>query len=69
MVKISERAEKTTPAKRIIEVSDIKLSEIKLVDETGDVTKDVLNELPDGIDTITIKITCELPSENTDEEE
>jgi hypothetical protein len=62
--KVTEIAEKTTPAKKTIAVSDVKVSELRFVDETGDITEKVIAELPEGIETVSFKITVELPDED-----
>lgn len=62
--KVTEIAEKTTPAKKTIAVSDVKVSDLKFVDESGDITEKVLAELPKGIDLVSFKITVELPNED-----
>ena len=61
--KISESAEKVVPAKKTISVTDVKVSDLRFVDGTGDITANVINEFPEGIDTVSFKITIELPSE------
>lgn len=63
MVKISESAERVTPAKKNIQVSDVYVKDLRFVDETGDITQQVIDAMPDGIDKISFKITIELPAE------
>lgn len=69
-IKISESAEKFTPAKKTVKVTDVFLSELKFVDaEEGDITSKVLEALPDGTEKVSFSITVELPSEeDTDNE-
>ena len=46
--------------KRTIQFSNILVKESKFVDETGDITKDIIDALPPGVDTLNFKITVEL---------
>lgn len=62
--KVTEIAEKTTPAKKTIAVSDVKINELKFIDESGDITEKVLAEFPKGIDLVSFKITVEIPNED-----
>lgn len=64
MIKISESDEKWTPKKKTIKLDDIFVEHLKFIDETGDITQQVIDALPDGIKKIGFKITVELPSEN-----
>jgi hypothetical protein len=64
MVKISNSSSKHVAAKRTITINDALVRELKFVDETGDVTEQVLSEIPSGIGTINVKITIELPDED-----
>ena len=68
MVKISNSSSKHVAAKRTITINDALVRELKFVDETGDVTEQVLSEIPSGIDTINVKITIELPDEDTEDD-
>jgi hypothetical protein len=68
MVKISNSSSKHVAAKRTITINDALVRELKFVDETGDVTEQVLSEIPSGISTINVKITIELPDEDTEED-
>ena len=63
MIKISESAERITPAKKNIQVNDVYAKELRFIDETGDITQQVIDAMPDGIDKISFKITIELPAE------
>ena len=63
MIKITESAEKLTPAKKNIQVKDVYVKDLKFVDETGDITQQVIDAIPDGIDMVSFKITIELPDE------
>jgi hypothetical protein len=64
MVKISNSSSKHVAAKRTITINDALVRELKFVDETGDVTEQVISEIPSGIGTINVKITIELPDED-----
>ena len=68
MVKISNSSSKHVAAKRTIAINDALVRELKFVDETGDVTEQVLSEIPSGINTINVKITIELPDEDTEDD-
>lgn len=64
MVQVSNVAGKITPAKRTIKVNNIVLADSRLVDEDGDITQEIIDNLPEGIETISFKITVELPEES-----
>lgn len=63
MIKITESAERFTPAKKNIQVNDVYVRDLKFVDETGDITQQVIDAMPKGIDKVSFKITIELPDE------
>lgn len=63
MIKPTETTEKITPAKKTVSLSGIKLKECTFVDETGDITKKVIEALPDGTEEVKFNITVEIPSE------
>ena len=63
-IKITESEEKVTPAKKSIKLDGIFVKDLKFVDETGDITKQVINALPEGTTEVGFKITVELPSES-----
>ena len=63
MIKVSVVDEKITPAKKTIKLDGIHVDLLRFVDESGDITQQVLDELPDGITQVSFKITVELPSE------
>jgi hypothetical protein len=67
MVKISNSSSKHVAAKRTITINDALVSELKFVDENGDVTSQVLSEIPSDIKTINVRITVELPEDTEDE--
>ena len=68
MIKISESAERFTPAKKNIQVNDVYVKDLKFVDETGDITQQVIEAIPSEIDKVSFKITIEL-SDETEEVE
>lgn len=63
MVRIKETESKVTSAKKNITINDALVSELRFVDETGDVTDQVLSAIPEEFKTINVKITLELPDE------
>lgn len=65
MIKISNTESKTTPAKKNIQLKNISVKDLRLIDtDTGeDISQEIINEIPDEIDTINFKITIELPDE------
>ena len=64
MIKVTTSQEKITPAKKNIKLDGIFVKDLKFVDETGDITQQVIDELPDDISQVGFKITVELPPEN-----
>ena len=67
MIKIAESEEKITPAKKNIKLDGIFVKDLKFVDETGDITQQVIDALPVGMEQVGFKITIELPSEEESE--
>ena len=67
MIKITETEEKVTPSKRNIKLDGIFVKDLKFVDETGDITQQVIDALPDGTEQVGFKITVELPSDEESE--
>ena len=63
MIKITESEQKVTPAKKSIKLDGIYVKDLKFVDETGDITQQVIDALPDGTEQVGFKITVELPSD------
>lgn len=59
-IKVTESQEKVTPAKKNIKLDDILVSELRFVDETGDITDQVLKALPENVEKVSFKITVEL---------
>ncbi|MDU7030153.1 MAG: hypothetical protein E6357_21015 [Clostridiales bacterium] len=62
-IKITESIEKVTPAKKTITVNDILVDKLRLIDDSGDITQQVLEALPYCVDKVSFKIIIELPSE------
>ena len=67
MIKITESEQKVTPAKKSIKLDGIYVKDLKFVDETGDITQQVIDALPDGTEQVGFKITVELPSDDETE--
>ena len=65
MIKISNTESKTTPAKKNIQLKNISVKDLRLIDtDTGeDISQEVIDEIPGGIDTVNFKITIELQEE------
>lgn len=64
MIKITKTKEKLTPAKQNIKLDGIFVKDLKFVDETGDITQQVLDALPEGTEQVGFNITVELPLES-----
>ena len=64
MVSIKETESKVTAAKKNITIKDAIVKELRFVDETGDVTSQVLEQIPKDLQTIDVKISIELDSES-----
>lgn len=62
-VKITNTDAKVSAPKRTISIKGAVVKELKFVDETGDVTDMVLEQIPKNLETIDVKITLELPDE------
>ena len=64
MIKIKETEQKTTAAKRTIELKDILVCELRLVDTDGeDLTQKFVDALPKDMATVDLKVTFELEIE------
>lgn len=66
-MKITTSGQKTTPAKKNIKLDGILVKDLKFVDETGDITQQVIEALPEGTEQVNFKITVELPDEEESE--
>ena len=60
MVDIKETKGSITAPKRNITVKGAIVKDLRFVDETGDVTQQVLEQIPEGLDIINVKISIEL---------
>lgn len=65
MIKINKIKSKTTPRKKNIQLKNISLHDLNLIDtDTGEnITQEVIDALPEGIETIDFNISVELPEE------
>lgn len=66
-IKISETDEKLVPGKKHIKLDGILVKDLKFVDETGDITQQVIDALPYGTEQVGFKITVEIPSDEVEE--
>lgn len=62
-VTVKNTESRLTAPKRTITVKDAVVKELRFVDESGDVTNQVLEQIPEGLETINVKISIELDSE------
>lgn len=62
-VTVKNTVSKVTSAKRTITVKDAIVKDLRFVDETGDVTEQVVEQIPDNYDTIDVKISIEIDSD------
>lgn len=62
-VTVKNTESRVTAPKRTITVKDAVVKELRFVDESGDVTNQVLEQIPEELETINIKISIELDSE------
>lgn len=62
-VTVKNTESKVTTAKRTITVKGAVVNDLRFVDETGDVTGQVLEQIPEDLETIDVKISIELPDE------
>ena len=63
-VTVKNTESKVTTAKRTITVKGAVVNDLRFVDETGDVTGQVLEQIPEDLETIDVKISIELDSES-----
>lgn len=63
-VTVKNTESKVTAPKRTITVKGAVVKDLKFVDETGDVTSQVLEQIPEDLQTIDVKISIELDSES-----
>lgn len=57
-------SEPKTIKKRILKLTNISVKESKFVDDEGDVTNELIEALPEGVETVDFKITIELDSDD-----
>lgn len=62
-VKIKNTDARISTPKRTITIKGAIVKELRFVDETGDVTDTVLEQIPENLETIDAKITLELHDE------
>ena len=62
-VTVKNTESKVTAPKRTITVKGAVVNDLRFVDETGDVTSQVLEQIPKDLQTIDVKISIELDSE------
>lgn len=60
-VKIVNTEAKVSAPKRTITIKGAIIDQLRFVDDTGDVTDKVLEQIPNDLDTIDVKISLELP--------
>ena len=65
MIKINGVESKTTPRKKNIQLKNIALHDLHLIDTDTceNITQEVIDALPEGTETVDLKITVELPEE------
>ena len=63
-VTVKNTESKVTAPKRTITVKGAIVNDLRFVDETGDVTSQVLEQIPKDLQTIDVKISIELDSES-----
>lgn len=68
MIQVKETPSKVTSSKKIITFKNISVENLRLIDtDTGeDVAQQLIDALPDGMDTIDFKISVELDDEDTE---
>lgn len=69
MVTIKETESKVVFGKKNITIKDAIVKDLRFVDETGDVTEQVLAAIPSDCETVTVKISLEIPDDKENIEE
>lgn len=64
MIKITKSDEKWSPSKLNIKLDGIFVDDLKFVDETGDITQQVIDALPEGTKEVSFKIAVDLLNED-----
>ena len=62
-VKITNTEARISAPKRTITIKGAVIDQLRFVDNTGNVTDKVLEQIPENLETIDVKITLELPEE------
>lgn len=65
-MKVSTSEQRLTPAKKNIKLEGILVKDLKFVDETGDITQQVIEALPEGTEQVNFKITVEMSEEDSE---
>ena len=60
MIKVKDTESKVTPSKRTITIKDAIVNGLKFTDETGDITEQVIEQIPEEMECIDIKMVIEL---------
>ena len=60
LIKVKDTESKVTPSKRTITIKDAVVNGLKFTDETGDITEQVIEQIPDGMECVDIKMVIEL---------
>lgn len=60
LIKVKDTESKVTPSKRTITIKDAIVSGLKFTDETGDITQQVIEQIPEGMECVDIKMVIEL---------
>ena len=63
-VTVKDTERKVTAPKRTITVKGAVVNDLRFVDETGDVTSQVVEQIPKDLQAIDVKISIELDSES-----
>lgn len=68
MIQVKETPSKVTPSKKVITFKNISVENLRLIDtDTGeDVAQQLIDALPDGVNTIDFKISVKLDDEDTE---
>jgi len=56
--------EPTTASKRTIKIKNLSLKDSKFVDDSGDITKKIIDALPEGLDTIDFRFTVTIDGDD-----
>lgn len=56
--------EPNSATKRTIKIKNLSLKDSKFIDDSGDITKDIIAALPEGVDTIDFRFTITLDGDD-----